>query len=252
MDAHARRALAVDLLEREGRVAVADLTARTGASDMTIRRDLQALEHEGCARRVHGGAISVVSSSYEAPYAVRATARRDEKRAIGRRAAALLDPGGTVLLDGGTTAMEVGRHLTSRAPLTVCTLGLQAAAALAEAPGIRLLVPGGEPRTGEGMFTGELTRRSLRDLRFDTYVMAVGGIGAAGVSDFHLDDVAVKRIAIGCARRVLVVADGTKVGAAAFARIAEATTVDVLVTDASAPADELERLRDVGITVEIA
>src|ERR1700733_8638129 len=128
---------------------------------MTARRDLEFLEQEGLARRYHGGAFTTVSRSFEIPYAARAYERQPQKRAIGARAAELILPGETVIVDAGTTAVEVARALRDRANLLVCPLSLQAAAELADRPGIRVLVPGGELRMGEQMFVGELARNAL-------------------------------------------------------------------------------------------
>jgi DeoR/GlpR family transcriptional regulator of sugar metabolism len=253
LEAADRRAVIVEQLEKTGRVAVGPLADACSASEMTIRRDLEALERDGVARRVHGGAVSLVSRSYEPPFAARARQRTDAKVAIGRAAAALLGRGETVVLDAGTTTLEVARALREAGSCTVCPLSLQAAALLADVPSIRLIVPGGEPRPGEGAFIGELPRRALAELHFDTYVLAIGGITAAeGITDFDLDDIAVKRVALASARRVIAVADGKKVGQVAFAVLAPAGRLDVLVTDASAPADEVQRLRDAGVEVVTA
>src|SRR3954452_24347632 len=154
-DAEVRRAGIAEQLEKTGRVSVTVLAAGCGASEMTIRRDLEVLERAGVARRVHGGAVSVVSRSYEPQSNARALQRYEEKVAIGRRAASLIGRGETVVIDAGTTTLEVARALRDAGPLTVCPLSLQAAALLADSPSVRVLVPGGEPRPGEGAFVGE-------------------------------------------------------------------------------------------------
>ena len=205
MEVAERRATVIRLLRERGQVSVAELSRQLSVSEMTTRRDLEFLEHEGLARRYHGGAVTTISRSFEIPYAARAYDRQPEKRAIGLRAAELVMPGETVIVDAGTTAVEVARALRDRANLLVCPLGLQAAAVLADRPGVRVLVPGGEVRAGEQMFVGEVARSVIAGLRFDTYVMAVGGVSAEdGFTDFSLDDVAVKQAALGSARRCVV------------------------------------------------
>jgi DeoR/GlpR family transcriptional regulator of sugar metabolism len=257
MDVKDRLPLVADLLQRAGRVSVAELSSRTGVSEMTVRRDLERLEQDGLARRVHGGAVSTVSRSFEPPFAARAYRNAPAKRAIGRRAVELLSPGEAVILDAGTTGLEVARALRdgtgSRDGLMVCTLGFQAAAMLLDRPGIRLLVPGGEPRPGEGAFTGETTTRFLGDLRFDTYLMAVGGLtGADGLTDFGLADLEIKRTALGSARRVIVLADSAKFGTVTFARIAGLDVADLVVTDAGISAEHEEWLREAGVEPVVA
>jgi DeoR/GlpR family transcriptional regulator of sugar metabolism len=248
-----RRAEIIRLLRERGQVSVADLSERLSVSEMTARRDLEFLEHEGLARRFHGGAVTTVSRSFETPYAARAYDNQAAKRAIGQRAAELIMPGETVIIDAGTTAVEVARALRDRASLLVCPLSMQAAAELADRPGIRVLVPGGELRMGEQMFVGELTRNALAALRFDTYVMAVGGVSRDdGFTDFSLDDVAVKQAALRSARRCVVTCDSSKLGTVGFAQIGPLSVAAAIVTDAGATDAEQAWLTEAGLDVVVA
>lgn len=251
VDVAERRAEIVRLLGERGQVSVADLSSRLAVSEMTARRDLEFLEQEGLARRFHGGAVTTVSRSFEIPYAARAYDNLAAKRAIGQRIAEMIMTGETVIVDAGTTAVQVAHALRDRSGLLVCPLGMQAAAELADRPGIRLLLPGGELRAGE-MFTGELTRAALAGLRFDTYVMAVGGVSKDdGFTDFSLDDVAVKRAALGSARRRIVACDSSKIGKVGFARIGGLDVATTIVTDSVSEADR-GWLADAGLDVVIA
>ena len=253
MEVAERRAEIVRLLRERGQVSVADLSEQLSVSEMTARRDLEFLEHEGLARRFHGGAVTMVSRSFETPYAARAYDNQAAKRAIGQRVADLIMPGETVIVDAGTTTVEVARALRDRANLLVCPLGLQAAAELADRPGIRVLVPGGELRLGEQMFIGELTRNSLAGLRFDTYVMAVGGASRDdGFTDFSLDDVAVKQAALHSARRCVVACDSAKLGKVGFARIGPLSVAAMIVTDAAVTDAARTWLTEAGLDVVIA
>ncbi len=232
---------------------MAELARRYGVSEMTIRRDLEHLERKGLVRRVHGGAVPAGPRGTEPPYAVRALRRQAAKQAVGRHVAALVEPGETVLIDAGTTTVEVARALADRERLTVVALSLQVTTLLADRPGIRLLTPGGEPRPGELMYVGEITRRTLEELRFDTYVMSIGGITVEdGLTEFCLDDTAVKRAALASSRRVILAADSSKVGQVAFSRVAGLDAVDLLVTDAALAAEDRDRLAEAGLRVEIA
>ena len=253
MEVAERRAEIVRLLRERGQVSVADLSEQLSVSEMTARRDLEFLEHEGLARRFHGGAVTMVSRSFETPYAARAYDNQAAKRVIGQRVADLIMPGETVIVDAGTTTVEVARALRDRANLLVCPLGLQAAAELADRPGIRVLVPGGELRLGEQMFIGELTRNSLAGLRFDTYVMAVGGASRDdGFTDFSLDDVAVKQAALHSARRCVVACDSAKLGKVGFARIGPLSVAAMIVTDAAVTDAARTWLTEAGLDVVIA
>jgi DeoR/GlpR family transcriptional regulator of sugar metabolism len=248
-----RRAAVVRLLRERGQISVAELSRQLSVSEMTARRDLEVLEQAGLARRYHGGAVTTVSRGFETPYAARAYDRQPQKRAIGQRTAELIMPGETVIVDAGTTAVEVARALRDRAKLLVCPLGLQAAVLLADRPGIRLLVPGGEVRPGEQMFVGEVTRGVMAGLRFDTYVMAVGGASRDdGFTDFSLDDVAVKQAALGSARRCVVACDSAKIGKVGFARIGGLGVAATLVTDAGLAEADRAWLIEAGLDVVIA
>ena len=221
------------LVRNAGRASLADLAARLGVSEMTVRRDLDALQARGLVERVRGGAVAVTGP--ESGFAARAGWQAGLKDRIGRAAAALVQPGATVLLDAGTTTVSVARALADRAPLTVAALSLPVATSLADRPGIRLLVVGGESRPGEQSLAGPLTAGVLRQLTFDLFVMSIGAASAeTGWSEFTLEDAAVKQVAREQARRTVVVADASKLGVRAFARVAALGDVDLLVTDRSA------------------
>jgi DeoR/GlpR family transcriptional regulator of sugar metabolism len=164
----------------------------------------------------------------------------------------MLENGETVVLDGGTTAFQVARALHGRR-MTVMPLALRPAFELQEDPEIRLLVPGGEVRPGELSFVGNLTSTAFADLRFDTYVMSLCGIDVgAGVTAHHLDEAVVKRAAASGARRVIAVADASKLGLVAFGHICDVGVVDVLVTDSEAEDQIVEEFIRSGVDVRRA
>ncbi|WP_326557778.1 DeoR/GlpR family DNA-binding transcription regulator [Micromonospora sp. NBC_01796] len=249
------------LVQAAGRIAVPELATRLGVSEMTVRRDLDALHQQGLVQRVRGAAVAVRPVAAESGFAVRAGWQAATKDRIGATAAALVEPGQTVLLDAGTTTVHVATHLRLRAPLTVGVLSLQAAARLVDQPGIRLLVVGGEPRPAEGSMVGQLTLRALRDLAFDCFVLSLGGVHAEdGYSEFSLDDAAVKQAALERSGRTIAVADATKLGTRAFSRIAGLDAAGDFVTDAAAAdgathplgPDTLAALRAAGTEVHLA
>jgi DeoR/GlpR family transcriptional regulator of sugar metabolism len=201
---------------------------------MTIRRDLESLEGLGGLRRVHGGAVSLYLSAEEAPFDIRALENIEAKTAIAAAAVDLLVEGETVILDGGTTAMEVARSMRQRR-LTVMALALRPVLELDGCQGITLLLPGGEVRTKELSLVGGLSEHAFSQLRFDTFIMGICGIDAvAGVTTQMLAEADVKRAAATAARRVIAVADGSKIGRVAFAHVCDIAAIDILVTDKSA------------------
>ena len=250
MRARDRRQVTLEALAERGEASVAELSREAGVSEMTIRRDLEALEREGLLRRVHGGAVSAVSRGYEPPFALRAGRQSEAKEKIAAAAVELLSDGETVVLDVGTTVLGFARALATASSLTVVTPSLRVADVLAGNPGLRLIVTGGIARPGELSLVGSLAERSFEELHPDTVFLGVGGVAAdAGLTEFNLDDTRVKRAALASARRCVVLADATKLGKVAFAHICPLERADVLVTESSADHDVLRPIREAGVEV---
>lgn len=233
-------------------MGVAELAELTGASEMTIRRDLESLADQGVLERFRGGARSLLLRGEEPPFALRAQEGLEAKRRIAAAVAGLIADGESVVLDSGTTCLEVARALEDRR-LTVMPLSLHAVNTLTAAPRLTLLVPGGRPRPGELALTGPLAEASLAALRFDTAVIGCCGLNAAhGLTAYDLDDAAVKRAAIASARRVIAVAESPKLSRTALAFVAPASALHAVVTDEDAEQDETDALAAAGVTVRRA
>ncbi|MGW2711697.1 DeoR/GlpR family DNA-binding transcription regulator [Streptomyces sp. NPDC001356] len=247
-----RHRLIAQAVREAGTLTVAELADLTGASDMTVRRDLDQLAAQGVLERFRGGARTLLLRGDEPPFALRTHEAVDAKRRIAAEVASLITDGETVLLDSGTTCLEVARLLRGR-QITVMPLSLQAIGVLGDAPEpTALLVPGGRPRAGEGALTGPLTLASLSALRFDTAVLGCCGLTAGdGMTAYDLDEAAVKKAVVTSARRVIAAADGSKLGRTAHAYVGPSSLVDILVTDATAPADETSALENNGTTLKI-
>jgi DeoR/GlpR family transcriptional regulator of sugar metabolism len=246
MEVTERRAALLSLLHEAGRVEVSDAAERFGTAEMTIRRDLDALVDQGAARRVRGGAISLLLRGEEPPFAVRAVAGADRKRRIAQAVVDLLSDGESVVLDSGTTALEVAKLLPGR-QVTVMPMSLPAAQALAPSGSVRLLMPGGEVRAGELSLVGPLAIASIEALRFDTAVLSCCGMAGGQVTAHDIGDAAVKKAMRASAARTVLVADSSKFGRAAMAVVCRVDEVDVLVTDRSVPKNVAREVRDQGI-----
>ncbi len=242
--------LILDELATSGTIGVAELAAKLNVSTASIRRDLQLLEEQRLLSRTHGGAVSN-STVYELPLRYRGGQHRDEKRRIAAVAATRVSDGvHTVGLTGGTTTTEVARRLVDRQGLTIVTNALNIAAELALRPNLRLIVTGGTARSESYELVGRLAEATLEGMNLDLAVVGVDGIDVDGGLMTHHDvEAHTNRILISRARRVIVVADASKIGRVAFARICTLDQVHELITDTSAPADELERLTQAGIVV---
>lgn len=240
----------VKLLEDNGRLEVPVLSDRFGVSEMTVRRDLEALEREGVLKRVRGGAISATSRSYEPPFALRRGRNPDAKNGIGRAAAEMVSEGESVILDVGTTTLAVAESLAERHNITVLTPSLRIAWMLADKPDMRVIVTGGIVRVGERSLIGALSEQAFESLYCDTFFMGIGGIDLeAGLTEFNLEDARVKQKAMQYSRRTVVVADGSKIGKVAFARVAGIEEIDAVVTDSGAEPEKVGELRDAGLDV---
>lgn len=233
-------------------MSVHDLVEATEASDMTVRRDLDFLAAQGVLKRVHGGAVSAMPSGLEPPHSLRAQAAVAAKQAIARAAVEHLHDGETIVLDSGTTALETAKLLHDRA-LTVMPLSLHVAHELADAPRIRLLMPGGEARKGELSLIGPLTIASLRALRFDAAVLSPCAFSLeAGLTAFDLGDAEIKQAAMSVSSRTILLADGAKWDRSALAYVCPADRPDLIITDESAPEDQRTILTQRGVLIEVA
>lgn len=249
MVAMERISLLVETLRRDGRVDIATVAETFGTAEMTIRRDLDQLVARGMARRVRGGAVSLLMRGEELPFAMREVEGVDSKRRIGAAVAELIADGEAVALDSGTTAVATAQALCGRR-LTVMPLSLHAATALADSAPVRLVMPGGEVRPGELAMVGPLALASIAALRFDTVVLGCCGVSPEGHMMAHdLGDAAVKRALLASGRRRVLALDGAKFGRAALAVVCEVADVDVVVTDGTAPQDAIAALEAAGVQV---
>lgn len=226
-----RKARILELLRQDGKVSVDQLVEAFGVSAPTIRADLGALEQRRLLRRTHGGAMPVETTLYEPPFTEREQAQRDEKRRIARAAAERVRDHETVLLDAGTTIVEMARFIRNRRGLTVVTNSLPAAFELAEADH-NVVVIGGQFHAERRATLGPLATDFLRDMHVDRAFIGVNGVSEdAGWTVVDFDAVQVKRAMMARSREVVVVADHSKLGEATFASIGPLNAAHVLITD---------------------
>lgn len=242
-----RRAAILDQLARDGFVRVADLREQFACSEGTIRRDLSFLERSGYLQRTHGGAIS--DGQRELPVSTRLGTMAEAKQQIAQRAAGLVSEGDAVGLTGGTTTQQIARELARGGPLTVVTNALNVAMELARAD-IRLVVIGGELRERSLELVGPLAEPMAARIHLDILFAGVDGISAdGGITTHNPLEARINGVLLERSRRVVVVADHTKIGRATFAHIAPIGLVSDLVTDASADPKLLGELGEAGVNV---
>lgn len=251
MLAETRRRQLLDLVNRRGFATLDDLVKALGVSESTVRRDLEALDSAGVVKRTHGGAVCSGEVRAMPAFDERETAQAAEKRAIGRAAADLVADGDTVLLDGGTTTLEVARALAGR-PLQVVTNSLPIAMLLAAGKDTDLILIGGYvyPRTGVAM--GPLAVASLQGIRVHKLFMGAGGIMPEGVFNSNSLLVETERQMMQCAQEIVLVADRTKFGRLALSRLCGLEEVHTLVVDARLRDEDRALMADHGVAIHLA
>jgi DeoR/GlpR family transcriptional regulator of sugar metabolism len=244
----------VKILERVAdgmSIAVADLAREFGCSEMTIRRDIQRLERDGFLRRTYGGATAHLTRSVDLAFNARALAHAREKRLIALAATRLLDTARLLFLGIGTTTEQFARYLPAGLDLTVATGSLPIASLLGTRP-VRVVILGGTVRRDELSCVGPAARATLERYRFDLAVLGTAGLTARwGITDLNDEEAEVHRMAIERSARVMVIADGSKLGVVAPAVVLPVDRIDRLVTDTSASPGELEALRALGVRVTV-
>ncbi|MEU6018796.1 DeoR/GlpR family DNA-binding transcription regulator [Streptomyces sp. NPDC047515] len=254
--AEQRRALILDEVRRRGGVRVNELTRKLSVSDMTVRRDLDALARQGLIEKVHGGAVPVVEASthepgFEAKSALELTAKED----IARAAAAMAVPGSAIALSGGTTTYALAQQLLDVPDLTVVTNSVRVAdvfhsaqrsgAAGGVRTGAATVVLTGGVRTPSDSLVGPVADQAIASLHFDVLFLGVHGISVeAGLSTPNLAEAETNRRFVQSARRVVVVADHTKWGTVGLSSFATLSQVDTFVTDAGLSAAAREEIEE--------
>lgn len=251
MLAENRRKLVLDQIARQGFATLDELVRSLGVSESTVRRDLEVLDLAGSVKRTHGGAVFVGEVHAMPALEDRVSTATAEKRAIGRAAAALVDDGDAVLLDGGTTTLEVARALAGR-PVQVVTNSLPIAQLLAASKETDLILIGGYvyPRTGVAM--GPLAIAAMRDIRVRKAMLGAGGIVAEGVYNSNLLLVETERQMLSCGQEAILVADHSKFGRLSLSWLCGLDAFQHLVTDPGTSAGDRALFEAAGVTVHLA
>lgn len=257
LGARERRAQIARLVAEHERVSVADLTSRFLVTDASIRRDLMILQDEGRLHRVRGGAVGNAASRHFGIYAGKARERREEKARIGAAAAGMISVGDVVFLDSGTTvaaiAARVPGPLRRSSAITVVTHSLPVVEEIGAWESPHLIFLGGLYLPDYRAVVGPQTVAGLRELSADVVFLGCEGLTIEeGLTTPHVLVAEVGAMMAARARRVVVVADASKLGQSGFTPIVPITAVDTLVTDGAASPEHLERIRAAGVEVILA
>jgi len=229
-------------------VSAEDLARRFGVSLETIRRDLRGLRDKGLLERVYGGALSVRST--EGDFATRSTLHAANKQAIAQLAVSLIEPQDTIVIDVGTTALEVARALPPAFRGRVLTNSVPAAMALADRDEIEIQLSGGQLRHGDAACSGSHAETFFAEFYADKAFLGSGGVHAsAGLTDYHPPEVITRRTIIGHAAESYVLADSSKLGTIAVHRVCALSRVTAVLTDSRAGDEVTEALVTAGCTL---
>jgi DeoR/GlpR family transcriptional regulator of sugar metabolism len=243
----------LSLLERQGRLSVAEIVQQFSISEATARRDLESLASQGKAQRVHGGVISVEQAPPELPILDRKSEQADEKARIGRAAASLVAEKETIFLGSGTTVLEVARNLRDRKQLTVITNSLPVLNMLASLKEITVISLGGMLRDSEMSFIGHITEQTLREVRVDKVFMGTRGLSLEhGLTNDYLQETLTDRAILKIGQDVVIVADYSKINRVSTVLLAPLEAMNTFVTDSKADKTFLQALKKQGIIVIVA
>jgi DeoR/GlpR family transcriptional regulator of sugar metabolism len=247
----------LEILSTRRLSTVDELSKLLNVSAVTIRTDLNQLAKKGKLVRMHGGARLIEERvRQEYTFQTRKNLNAEKKQKIGRLAATFIQPMESILLDSSTTAVAVAQSLHGNEALkdiTAVTTGIWTAIELLCCPNINVLLTGGYLRQTTGSITGLPANEILKNINLQKAFLGAWGVSCQdGLTDTHLLEIELKRFIVQRAKEVIVIVDGTKFNQSALASYASADQISKLITDDSAPEDELEAFRSRGVEVLIA
>ncbi len=243
MTATERQKRIEEYLQRAEFASLEELSAHVQASISTVRRDLTSLESSGNLKRTHGGA--------RVAFSARDTHQLEEKEAIGRAAAALVQPNESVIIDAGTTAYHVALHLLNKAQMVV-TNSLPVANLFGSASKMEVVVSAGVIYPRLGVLVGPLAVETFSKIHADVAIMSAGGIALDGVTNSHALLIDIQRQMLRGARKIILCLDHTKFGRKSTMHLCGLDDVDIIVTDSQAPETMVAALRERGNEVVLA
>ncbi|MFD1020262.1 DeoR/GlpR family DNA-binding transcription regulator [Thalassobacillus hwangdonensis] len=226
-----RRSNIIQHLHEEGTILIEALASKYNVSPMTIRRDLAALEKEGKLVRSHGGAVLPESMEQEVPYQTKLSSYKQEKEAIAKKAVERIPQNGRVLLDSGTTNLEIAKLLKSRSDLTIITNDAKISMELLHSES-QVISTGGELQKDVGAFIGPLVQELLRNIRVDVVFLGANAIDLHdGITTPSMEKAYIKKLMLDSARSKWIVADHSKFNKRSFAHVCNFSEVNGIITD---------------------
>ena len=247
-----RRKKILDLLRRDGQVRVTQLSDALGATVVTIRSDLDALEQDGYLERTQGGAIQTVKNYYNLEFQRRKQEHMEEKKAIAAAAAALVRDGDTLFINSGTTTYFTAIELKQRKNLNVVTNSISVALELGGLPTFRIILLGGDINAQYSFTYGEDAKDQISRYRANWAILSIDGVNpGTGITTYHAEEGVIDRIMVERAQTPVIIADSTKLGRESFSLVSALTRGTVLITDRNADRSLTQQIEEVGVDVRI-
>jgi len=249
-----RRFQIMTLLESRRRASTRDLSSQLGVPDAYIRRDLVILEDLGLIKRVQDGAVAIPHYRQAKEHSAKMDLNREKKEHIGRVAAGLIQASESVILDSGTTPLQVARHICAdlrlSGDLTIYTASLPIFHEIGSCPGIRLMLLGGIYLPEHEALIGPQTIKNLQDVQADKVFLGADGITLSnGVTTAGILEADVNQYMLKASKEVIIVADSSKIGIIGLVSLIHLNHVDKLVTNLDAPPDFVDEVRHLGVEV---
>lgn len=248
----ARRKKILEVLRRDGQVRVAQLSETLGATVVTIRSDLDALEQDGYLERTQGGAIQTMKNYYNLEFQRRKQEHLENKRAIAATAAALVRDGDTLFINSGTTTYFTAVELKQRKNLNIVTNSISVAVELGGLPSFRVILLGGDINAQYSFTYGEDVKEQISRYRANWAILSVDGVNpGTGITTYHAEESVIDRIMMERAQTTAIVADSSKLGRESFSLISALSRGTVLITDREADTGMAKRIQDEGVDVRL-
>ncbi|WP_284646360.1 DeoR/GlpR family DNA-binding transcription regulator [Paenibacillus silviterrae] len=241
-----------DYVQLKARASVQELAQQFQVSESTVRRDLKILEEAKQLRRTHGGAVMLVSDNAEPTFMEKEDRFRAQKEAIAKAAVSFVEEGDTLVLDSGTTTYYLSKELKAFKQLTVVTNSIMVAQELSSHTGIELVLTGGTFRHETLAMVGPLTERALGSVYVDKAFLAINGVDSSvGLTTPNLLEASAKKSMIRSAKQVILLADHSKFGKVSFAKVAELSEIDQILTDDGITDKAVKEMLAAGIKVTV-
>lgn len=239
----------IEMLNEKSSLRVAELAEIFNISESTIRRDLQDMEEKGMLTRTHGGAVGINRTSFEPSFKEKETEKHDEKNSIGIIAASMIEDGDTIVLDSGTTTLEIAKHIEAK-DITVITNSIDIASELSNKDNIELIVAGGSLRQNTRAMVGHITESILKNFRVDKAFVGANGISMEeGITTPNFNEAQTKKAMINVANKVIIVADSTKFSKVCFSVICPLRAVSAIITSSDLDENIIKEYEDSGVEI---